>query len=268
MLSKFISQRFGAIADKEFSSSVQNFINRTYSRIFNISLIEHAPVESYASLNKLFTRALTKPRELQGGEKTLVSPADCRITNTGIIKNGQILQIKGKSYSLSELLNSDEKAASLEGGVFANLYLSPRDYHRFHVPCDAKVLYALHIPGALYPVNDRALNNIDALFAKNERVILSLEASFGVFYMVFVGALNVGRIVINFDERVKTNANKNFISEYHYENIHLKKGDEIGRFEMGSSIAMLFGAGCVRASRQDGEKICFAERLFEIEPPH
>lgn len=265
MLSKLISEQFGAIADKEFSPSIQNFINKTYIRIFDISLAEHAPIESYASLNKLFTRVLIKPRELQGDEKTLVSPADCRVTNTGVVQNGQALQIKGKSYSISELLNSDEKAADLEGGVFANLYLSPRDYHRFHAPCDAKVLYALHIPGALYPVNDRALNNIDALFAKNERVILALEASFGVFYMVFVGALNVGRIVINFDERVKTNADKTFISEYIYKELRLKKGEEIGRFEMGSSIAMLFGAECVRSLRQDGEKVKFGEKLFGID---
>ena len=82
--------------------------------------------------------------------------------------------------------------------------------------------------------------------------------------MVFVGALNVGRIVINFDERVKTNADKTFISEYIYEELYLKKGEEIGRFEMGSSIAMLFGAECVRSLRQDGEKLRFSEELFEL----
>lgn len=262
MLSNFISKQFGRFAGSEFSPSIQNLINKTYVRIFDISLDEHAPVNSYKSLNALFTRALTKPRELKGGENSLVAPADCRVTNFGTIENGQILQIKGKSYGIAELLNSDEKAAALEGGSFANLYLSPKDYHRFHAPCDAKVLYALHIPGALYPVNDPALNSIDALFAKNERVVLALEASFGVFYMVFVGALNVGKIVINWDERIQTNADKDVYSLYHYENITLKKGDEIGRFEMGSSIAILFGKGEVDFALAEGQKIRFGDEAF------
>lgn len=262
MISHFISQKFGQLADTKFSPSVQNFINKTYAKIFNISFDEHEPPENYKSLNALFTRKLIKPRELKGGASSLVSPADCRVTNFGAIENGQILQIKGKSYSISELLNSDEKAASLEGGVFANLYLSPKDYHRFHAPCDAKVLYAIHIPGALYPVNDPALNTIDALFAKNERVVLALEAKFGVFYMVFVGALNVGRIVIEWDERIKTNADKETIAAYYYEDVYLKKGDEIGRFEMGSSIAMLFGKEQVTATLVEGQKISFGDEAF------
>lgn len=262
MLSHFISKKFGQFADAKFSPAIQNFINKTYVKIFNISLDEHAELESYKSLNELFTRKLTKPRELKGDQKSLVSPADCRVTNFGKIENGQILQIKGKSYSVAELLNSDEKATSLEGGDFANLYLSPKDYHRFHSPCDAKVLYALHIPGALYPVNDPALNSIDGLFAKNERVVLALEAEFGVFYMVFVGALNVGRIKIEFDQRIQTNADKTRISAYHYEeSIYLKKGDEIGRFEMGSSIAVLFGKNQVGFTLTEGQKIRFGDEF-------
>jgi phosphatidylserine decarboxylase len=264
MLSHFISQKFGSLADTKFPPSIQSFINKTYIKIFNISLDEHAPIESYKSLNELFTRKLLKPRELKGDERSLVSPADCRVTNFGEIKNGQILQIKGKSYSLSELLNSVEKAQALEGGSFANLYLSPKDYHRFHAPCDAKVLYALHIPGALYPVNDPALNSIDALFAKNERVVLALEASFGVFYMVFVGALNVGRIIINWDDRIKTNASEDAYTLYTYENTTLKKGDEIGRFEMGSSIAMLFSKGQITSTLNEGQKIRFGDEFAKL----
>ncbi len=100
MLSHFISQKFGSFADTKFSTSIQSFINKTYIKIFSISLDEHAPIESYKSLNELFTRKLLKPRELKGDERSLVSPADCRVTNFGEIKNGQILQIKRKSYSI------------------------------------------------------------------------------------------------------------------------------------------------------------------------
>ena len=262
MFSKFVSQKFGQFADKQFSPALQNFINKTYIKMFDISLDEHPPLESYKSLNELFTRKLTKQRGFEGDDNTLISPADSRVTNFGVIESGQILQIKGKTYSLAELLGSKEKADALEGGAFANLYLSPKDYHRFHAPCDAKVLYALHIPGALYPVNNPALNTVDGLFAKNERVVIALEASFGVFYMVFVGALNVGRIVIEWDERIKTNADKESISAYSYDDLHLKKGDEIGRFEMGSSIALIFGKNQVKPLRTDGEKLRFGERLF------
>ncbi len=261
MLSRFISKQFGRFANTEFSPTLQKFINKTYIRIFDISLDEHEPIESYKTLNALFTRKLIKPREIKGDENSLIAPADCRVTNFGIIENGQILQIKGKSYSIAELLNSDEKAAALEGGVFANLYLSPKDYHRFHAPYDAKVLYALHIPGALYPVNDFALNRVDALFAKNERVVVALKASFGIFYMVFVGALNVGKIVIEWDDRIQTNADKDVYSLYHYEDVVLKKGDEMGRFEMGSSIAMLFGKGQVDFTLTEGQKIKFGDEF-------
>lgn len=264
MFLHFVSKVFGSFADREFPPLIQKFINKNYVDAFNISLAEHQDIDSYRSLNALFTRALTVKRAIDGAENIVISPADCRVTNAGIIQNKEVLQIKGKSYSVAELLGSKEKAELLEGGAFANLYLSPSDYHRFHAPFDARVLYALHIPGELYPVNDRALKNVDGLFAKNERVVVAFEGSIGVFYAVFVGALNVGRIVINFDDRIKTNADKNGVSAYTYETLSVKKGDEIGRFEMGSSIALLFAPNAVSPLKKDGEKIRFGEALFKI----
>jgi len=261
-LTNTISTFFGNFASKEFSPSFQKFLNNSYARIFALDMSEFDEPASYKSLNALFTRKLLKPRDINTEEKVFISPCDARITEFGSLDGIELLQIKGKSYSLAELLASADEAANFANGQFANFYLSPKDYHRFHAPLDIKVLRSVHIPGKLYPVNEPGLNTIDSLFAKNERVLLLCEDAHGVrFYLVFIGALNVGKIVLSFDDRIKTNADKKNISVYDYDNLTLSKGDEIGMFEMGSSIVGIFMKNYMLLELECDQTVKFGQRI-------
>jgi phosphatidylserine decarboxylase len=234
-----VSQIFGKFAKTKFPKFLQCFINKSYVKIFKIdmSLFKEEDPCKYPTLNALFTRE-KKEIEFHEDEDVLCSPCDGLITEYGDIKNKTAYQIKGKSYSIDELIPGNK----LKGGFFINIYLSPKDYHRYHVPIDMQVLSATHIPGALYPVNLASLKKRDNLFCKNERVILRCkDTKDRIFYFVAVGALNVGSMVFNFDNRIKTNVNNAKITTFEYENLYLKKGEELGRFEMGSTILLFFG---------------------------
>lgn len=262
-----ISSVFGSFASKKFSKPFQSFLNRSYSKAFDLDMSEFEAPESYESLNLLFTRKLKKTRLFDTNKEAFISPADSKITEFGSLNGVELMQIKGKSYSLPELLVSVDEAQIYKNGQYINFYLSPRDYHRFHAPTDLKVLKSIHVPGKLYPVNMPALNNIDSLFAKNERVLLLCEDMDGVrFYLIFVGALNVGKIVLSFDSRVSTNAKKENISVYDYEEMRLKKGDEIGMFEMGSSIVAVFQEGYLNMHLHHDQKVRFGETIAHILP--
>jgi len=234
-----VSQMFGKFAKTKFPKILQCFINKTYVQIFKIdmSLFKEEDACKYPTLNALFTRE-KKEIEFHEDEDVLCSPSDGLITEYGNIENKTAYQIKGKSYSIDELIPGNK----LEGGFFVNIYLSPKDYHRYHVPIDMQVLSATHIPGALYPVNLPSLKKRDNLFIKNERVILRCkDTKDRIFYFIVVGALNVGSIVFNFDKRIKTNISNAKMTTFKYEDLHLKKGAELGRFEMGSTILLFFG---------------------------
>ena len=231
-----VSRIFGKFANTKFPSFLQCLINKTYVKIFNIDmdLFEDSNPCNYPTLNKLFTRK-KKDIEFYEDENVFCSPSDGLITEYGDIKNKTAYQIKGKSYSIDELIPNN----SIENGFFINIYLSPKDYHRYHVPIDMQILSATHIPGALYPVNIPSLEKRDKLFIKNERVILKCKIKDSIFYFVAVGALNVGNIKFTFDERIHTNIDSK-VTTFYYENLHLKKGEELGRFEMGSTILLFF----------------------------
>jgi len=239
MITNSVSQLFGKIAHTKFPKPLQCFINKLYVKIFDIDMelfeIEN-PCE-FNTLNELFIRK-KKNIEFHEEEDVVCSPSDGLITEYGEIKQNKAYQIKGKSYSIQELIPNSQ----IDGGFFINIYLSPKDYHRYHVPIDMQVLSATHIPGALYPVNIPSLQKRDNLFIKNERVILRCkDKKDRIFYFVAVGALNVGSIVFNFDDRIKTNISNAKITTFEYKNLFLKKGAELGRFEMGSTILLFFG---------------------------
>jgi len=238
MSTNSVSNLFGKFAHTKFPSFFQCFLNKMYVRIFDIDMelfIEEDPCK-YPTLNDLFIRP-KKDIEFHDEEDVVCAPCDGLITEYGDIIENKAYQIKGKSYSINELIPN----SNLKEGFFVNIYLSPKDYHRYHTPIDMQVLSATHIPGALYPVNIPSLNKRDNLFIKNERVVLKCkDKKDTIFYFVAVGALNVGSMVFNFDDRIKTNINNAKITTYEYENLHLKKGSELGRFEMGSTILLFF----------------------------
>jgi phosphatidylserine decarboxylase len=235
--SRLLSNLVVKIARTPFPKPIQCFLNRMYVKIFDIDMLEFEPSDPclYPTLNDLFIRH-KKVIEFYEDEEILVSPSDSLVIAHGEIEDNYVYQIKGKKYKLGELIPYN---VNLDGGYFVNLYLSPRDYHRFHVPIDMEIVKATYIPGDLKPVKPKYLEK-EIVFPKNKRVVLECrDLRGGYFYLVAVGAMIVGKIVMNFDERLSKDYNEITTFEY-TEPIKLQKGDELGRFEFGSSILLFF----------------------------
>lgn len=234
-LTKILSLSFGVIANCRFPRVLQGFINRQYVAAFKIDLSEFDAVESFKSLNELFTRGLKRPRSFEDAADIAISPVDGRVMQTGRVQDGEALQIKGFSYAVARLLGEEI------GGDFsyANLYLSPSNYHRYHAPCDMAIEQITHFKGALLPVHSRSLGRNRDLFVRNERVVLRARDSRGkLLYFVAVGALNVGGIVFYCEPKIQ-NRHKNYAQTYAYKiPQRVKKGEEIGMFKMGSTIVL------------------------------
>ena len=234
-LSNKISRLFGRFASYEFPSFIQHIINSAYVRIFNIDLGEFAPDSSYASLNALFTRALTKPRTINPNPIVLIAPCDSLITQMGKSTDKNALQIKGMEYSIEELLGQKLDREF----YYMNFYLSPRDYHRYHAPCDMEIYEVRYFGGELLPVNLPSLQKNHNLFVRNERVVVVAKTSTHKWlYFVAVGALNVGSMIMHFESRIQSNAGAHNISYTYRTPIAVKKGEELGMFKMGSTIVL------------------------------
>ncbi len=266
--SSFVSQMFGKFASREFSPKIQGFVNKSYVKLMKLDMSQFESPEHYSSLNALFTRAFkfTPKQPLEQGD--IISPCDALVTETGLVHDSMAMQIKGMVYDLAALLSGRyaKDLVRLEEGAYINLYLSPRDYHRYHMPFDLEVLSLLHIPGKLYPVNMPLLKNKLNLFVENERVILECRDSSGAkHYIVLVGALNVGKMVVTFEERLKTNVKTKTRSYYAYEEpIKLQIGELFGWFEMGSTILIFSEKNTVTYSVPVGKKVSFGEPIGKL----
>ena len=221
----------------------------------------------YKSLNDLFTRELAIPREIDESADNMISPADSLISECGDLKGDTLLQIKGMQYSVEELLtyHIDEKnLQKVIDGKFMNFYLSPKDYHRYHSPAACQITKLIHVPGKLYPVNFKYLNKELDLFVQNERVILECKTEDNkLFYMVFVGALNVGQMVFEFETAVETNTDASEIRVYEYENLHVKKGECLGYFKMGSTVVMVWEKDSTNIKSLTHQKVSFGTVITE-----
>jgi len=199
---------------------------------------------AYISFNDFFTRAL-RPGARPLAKAELICPVDGAISQYGAINEDQIFQAKGHHFSTTALLGGDAAlAAPFEGGHFANLYLSPRDYHRIHMPCDGRLTRMVHVPGALFSVNPVTARGVPGLFARNERVVCLFEGPHGPFAMVLVGATIVGSMATVWHGLVNP-PRPGTLREWRYEDapVTLKQGDEMGRFLLGSTVVMLFPRG-------------------------
>ena len=204
--------------------------------------------------------------EWDENKNTIISPTDSLITQCGQIQNDIALQIKGMQYSVEELLTyyCSSNFEKVKDGSFMNFYLSPKDYHRYHAPCDFKLLKLIHVPGKLYPVNLKYLNKEFELFVQNERVILECETNGKIFYMVFVGALNVGQMVFEFEDRVETNTNAKEMKVYTYENIEISKGECLGYFKMGSTVVMLWENEMIELDNLLNQNVKFGQKIAKV----
>ena len=263
-----ISQGFGKFANKEFSQTIQTFINKTYISLMGLDMNEFANASSYTSLNKLFTRKLEKKREFSLDGDDFISPCDSWISACGDITKDLALQIKGMEYNCGDFLGndfSDEDKEIINDGTFINFYLSPKDYHRYHMPTNTKVLKVVHIPGKFYPVNVPSLKKRFNLFIENERVVLKCQSQNGkIFYMVLVSALNVGVMQVSFEPKIKTNADAVKSSAFEYENMNLDKGSDFGCFEMGSTIVILAQKDMLELNTQVDDNVKFGQTIAKV----
>lgn len=262
-----LSQTFGRFASKEHGKTFQNFINRTYVRSMGLDMSDFERPESYPSLNALFTRKFRHKRTFSTDPRDMISPCDSLITECGTIEEDLALQIKGMSYSIDGVLGdgiSSDSKKSIRNGTFVNFYLSPRDYHRYHAPIDMQVLHAVHIPGKLYPVNIPSLKKQVNLFIENERVVLECLSSEGKrFFLILVGALNVGEMEVSFEPKIRTNTVLT-PSQHSYRDLYLSKGDDFGCFRMGSTIVMLCEKEMVELGISSGHTVKFAQTIGRI----
>lgn len=262
-----LSQGFGRFASKKHTPKVQNIINNSYVRMMGLDMSEFRSPRSYESLNELFTRHFVTQRLFSKEPNEIISPCDSLITQWGTIDDTRALQIKGMSYDVNAFLGeyiSDSSKEAVRDGSYVNFYLSPRDYHRYHVPLDMQVVKAVHVPGKLFPVNIPTLKNKLDLFIENERVVLECLSTKGKkFFLVLVGALNVGQMEVSFEPNIKTNTTST-PSVYEYENLHLVKGDDFGCFKMGSTIIMLCEKGMCDWHVVTGENVRFGQTIATI----
>jgi phosphatidylserine decarboxylase len=203
---------------------------------------ENPDIASYKSFNDFFTRAL-RPGVRPLAASDFVCPVDGRISQFGAIDDHHILQAKGHRFTSTELVGGDAAlAAQFRHGSFANLYLSPKDYHRLHMPCDGRLTRMIYVPGALFSVNPTTARGVPNLFARNERVVCVFESpEHGPFVLVLVGATIVGSMATVWHGVVNPTRTAK-VCEWSYEgrDIVLKKGEEMGHFLLGSTIVMLF----------------------------
>jgi len=223
---------------------VKNFTLRVYLSLHEVNMAEADEENPYAykTLNAFFTRALkSDARIIDNTEHTLVCPVDGKVSQAQAIENGRVFQAKGQDYSLLELVGGiDKLAKDFTNSSFATIYLSPKDYHRIHMPLDGRLSDMVYVPGRLFSVAPHTVKTVPRLFARNERLVCKFETDHGPMIMVLVGAVNVSAIDTVWAGSV-TPPSKNKIIHTTYENvdINLKKGLEMGRFNLGSTVVLL-----------------------------
>lgn len=238
-----LSRIVGSLADSKNPWIKNTFITRFAER-YQVDMSEAAEpdLSAYENFNAFFTRAL-KPnaRPLDSRTDSILCPADGAISQLGPIEQDQIFQAKGHSYSLADLLASDTDASAYVGGQFATVYLSPRDYHRVHMPLAGRLTKAVYVPGELFSVNTRTAENVPNLFARNERLVAHFDTTLGPMVVILVGAMIVASIetVWGGVEPIGSSIRVREFSEN--EQLTLNRGAEMGRFRLGSTAIVLFG---------------------------
>ncbi|MCE9501719.1 MAG: archaetidylserine decarboxylase [Leptospira sp.] len=239
-----ISKLFGLLSYIRLPRFIMIPVLKAFSKMYKINVDEaELQIWEYNSLNQFFTRALKAgARIIDSEENAVVSPVDAKVTNFGDINERTLIQAKGNDFSLKDLLGSRKYLDSFINGKFITFYLSPQDYHRIHSPFYGKILGYYYEPGKLFPVNELAVLGIRGLFPKNERLITFLQTEYGKIAVVKVGASNVGKIRVTYDNKMVTNSWLRYSKDVSYENVDIliQKGSELGRFEMGSTVILIF----------------------------
>ena len=253
-----LSRGAGWVADTPLPPAWRRAVLGAFARTVGIDVTEaELPLEEYVSIGDFFVRRLRPgARAWPDDSAVLASPVDGVVGRFGAIARGRALQAKGRDYSVGDLLAEPDAGWRYEGGVYLTIYLSPRHYHRIHSPCGGVITRATHVPGALLPVNAAAVAKVPDLFARNERLICTIDGPPGRVPVVAVGAYNVGRITASFerlrherhphDTMWRTNVRGAVGESRNYDPpVPVRQGDEIMAFQLGSTVVMLFERGRV-----------------------
>ena len=263
-----LSRLFGRFADVRvpwFKTLVISWFVRRYKVEMHSAQIE--TLSGYENFNAFFTRCLkAEVRPLDTSPEGIACPADGAISQYGRVENGRVLQAKGHRYNVIELLGGDPVTAGMFAqGTFATIYLSPADYHRVHMPVTGTLREMIHVPGKLFSVNPKTTEHVAQLFARNERVICLFETAHGPMAVVLVGAMIVASIETVWAGRVRP------ITRFKYDrqgqsSVRLKKGEELGRFSLGSTVIILFGPGMATWPEvlQSGHRVQMGQRLASL----
>jgi phosphatidylserine decarboxylase len=247
----------------------KNWLIRGFLKLYAVDMKDAVQSDPFrfASFNEFFTRAL-KPeaRPIAGDPHDIACPVDGMISEAGSIVGDGLLQAKGQRYRLGELLASQPWANHFEGGSFATIYLAPFNYHRVHMPLLGRLLETVYVPGRLFSVNALTASHVPRLFARNERVLTLFDTAYGQFALVLVGALNVGSMATVWAGDV-TPAARRVVTILPPQTLTLSKGAELGRFNMGSTVILLFQAGHARwnTSVQAGAQVRLGQSLGTLE---
>lgn len=253
----------GLTARRRLPVPLRNAAYRAFARAVGADLAQaELDLRAYASLGDLFARRLRPGmRPIDGELGSIIAPCDGVLAARGTAIDGALIQAKGKTYQLDELLVDRELAARLTGGEYATIYLSPRDYHRVHTPVDGTILHYDYVPGALWPVNPRVAARRDRLLSRNERVVITLDAGrLGMMALVMVGAAGVGNIALEYAPESVTwraQGERRRIELDH----EVSRGDELGAFRLGSTVVMVFEPGTVKLAGEVGQAMRFGERV-------
>ncbi|WP_111495681.1 archaetidylserine decarboxylase [Marinobacter bohaiensis] len=239
-----LSRLAGRLADNDRVPALKDRVVRWFIERYGVDMSEAVDADpaAYASFNDFFTRAL-KPglRPVDDDASVMTSPVDGAISQLGTIADGRVFQAKGQTFSLNELLGGDaERAAPFEDGQFATIYLAPKDYHRIHMPLAGTLREMVYVPGRLFSVNPVTAANVPNLFARNERVAAIFDTEWGPMAMVLVGAMIVGSVETTWAGVVAPGTGKVSSVDYSAEEpIRFEKGEEMGRFRLGSTVVLL-----------------------------
>lgn len=250
------------------SRASRRFI-KPYISFFRINTEEiERPLADYPHLTAFFTRKLKQgARPISTHPDAVISPVDGKVAQVGAIHQGTLIQAKHINYTVEQLLGcSQEKAKRFEGGTFLTIYLSPRDYHRIHMPIDGELTHLTYVPGRLFPVNSIGVHHVQGLFTKNERIITYANTPAGEMALIKVGAFIVGSVKVGYGEHTTNVKGGRMYSRDLPDKPLYQKGEEVGLFEFGSTVILLFEKDRIVLDKKivEGTDVKFGEQIGTI----
>ena len=243
-----LSRVVGRLTDARLPAPALRAAMRAFAKVYAIDLSECPPLETYPTFGRFFARPLLPGRRpIAPGPEVVVSPVDAVLSESGLATAGRMVQAKGIDYGVGALLGDETLGLAFEGGAWATLYLSPQDYHRIHFPLGGTVTGWRYVPGQLWPVNAASVRTVPGLFTVNERLVTLLATPLGPVAVVSVGATVVGRVRASFDAAVPCTDQPGAVVQAgsYARPLPIEKGGELGAFEMGSTVILVFAPGRV-----------------------